>query len=204
MSSKRFGHSVSCLVTRGDGSLRATSSAGNSSRTTTPTLRWGKEENLYLPSRPADKKNIYRPAPPRKKTKTPRPAEEKNKYRPVPSKKKCIPPHPTEENNNLLSLPAEENHIYLPCRPAVTICPVNFYRLVPSRNYALESRCPVPSRPAPPRQLYLIILPSRPFLFVRQTSQVCPVPFRHNSQSLPTCDSLSLDHFVWQAFRSGR
>ena len=69
---------------RRDGSLRATSYAGKSSRTIVPTLQ-RERRKMCLPSRSTGKKKNFRPAPPEKKRLPSRLALGKNIYRPVPS-----------------------------------------------------------------------------------------------------------------------
>ena len=86
-----------------DGSLRAVSSAGNSSRTTAPTLK-REGGQIYSPSRPANEKYIYRPAPRRG-----------NIYRPVPPREKIFTVPSRREKKELPSRPAKGKHI---CRPA--------------------------------------------------------------------------------------
>ena len=128
-----------------------------------------KRNKITVPYR--RQKNIYRLVPPRgkmftvpsrrrKKYLQSRLADGKNIYLPVPPKKKTIP------------VPSRRRKTSLPSRSVVKICPVEFYRPVPSRFVFIF--CVVSPRPVPPT-FYVFLLPSRCHLFPRQTRKICPV-----------------------------
>ena len=121
----------------GRGSIRKTSASGRlrsrnqqcgktSSRTTAPTLQQERRK-IYLPSRPAEEKENYRPVPPWGKTCT------------VPSRR---------GNKYIFTVPSRRENLFrsvLPSRPVEKLCtrcsvPPTFYVFV------LPSRCHLVSR----------------------------------------------------------
>ena len=114
-------------------------------------LAAGKKKYIYLPSSLAEEK-VFTVPPRRRKIQLPsrRPAVGENIYLPVPPGEK------------IFTVPSRRRETYLTSRPVVKICPAEFYRPVPSRNYA-------PAVPSRPPNFFCFILPSRCVFFPCQT-----------------------------------
>ena len=117
------------------------------------------------PRRPCSRKEdkfMYRPVQPRKIYLPPRAtAEEKENYRSRPAVGKNIY-RPVPPGKKIFTVPSRRGKNYVPPCSVGKICPVKFYRPVPSRNFA---------RAVPSRQLfYIFILPSRCPFFSHQIS----------------------------------
>ncbi|MEP2386611.1 MULTISPECIES: hypothetical protein [Pseudomonadota] len=125
---------------------RADLAAGNKNIFTVPFSR---EKNIYRPA-PPKKKKITVPSGRGKKYIPSRPAEEKIFTVPSRRGKQYLPPR-----NIIFTVLSRRGKKHLPSRPVVKISPVDFYRPVPSRKYAPA----VPSH-CVPRTLYVLISPS--------------------------------------------
>ena len=137
----------------------------------------GNEANIFtVPF--SEEQDIYRPASPKQRHYRPVPPWGNNSYRPVqpvqprkqmftvPSSrgKQYLPSRPDE--GKMLTVPSRHEilpRLFLPSRPVETVC----------------TRCPVPST------VYVPVSPTRPVVIcIPPNKLICPVPSRHDSQSL--------------------